>query len=171
MYYTIWVGRIIRAQPKCKWSNTWGMEASVPMPCSSISWISSLSWRQHWLFCAKTYAGHDEHRPEDSPGLSCTRWPCQSSWWKPLHPLSVDQHEVGSHSDPSTSASMGWQSWSRALCCEILNTINHKTLLEEPTSDLVIDVLEVVALQVDDHSPFHILKIIGQAGNEVPDKK
>ena len=44
-------------------------------------------------------------------------------------------------------------------------------MAEDPTSDLVIDVLEVVALHIDNHSPFYILKVIRQACNEVPDKR
>merc|ERR1719500_2507 len=39
---------------------------------------------------------------------------------------------------------------------------------EAALSDLVIGVLEVVALHVDNHPSFQILEVIGQAGNEVP---
>ena len=34
----------------------------------------------------------------------------------------------------------------------------------------MVDVLEVVPLHVDHHPPLNILKVIRQAGNEVPDK-
>ena len=45
------------------------------------------------------------------------------------------------------------------------------SLIEEPTSDLMVDVLEVVPLHVDHHPPLNILKVIRQAGNEVPGKQ
>ena len=51
-----------------------------------------------------------EEVPEDSQELSCIQWRCRSSWWRPSPPPLTARRWVGSHWDPSTSASRGWQS-------------------------------------------------------------